>query len=113
MASFTLAELIDQAATKVGALGAGQTLSAEDFATFKDFALSLFDQLEQDEILSLADLDDIPAALAPFLATLLANLAAPDFGAPFDMSVKEQNEAVLRRLVRGTVTFEPQTPDYF
>lgn len=113
MATFTLAELIDQAATKVGALGVGQALGAEDFAKFKEFSVALFDQLEQDEILSIADQDEIPAALAPYLATLLANLAAPDFGAPFDMSVKEQNEAVIRRLVRGTVTYEPQTPEYF
>ena len=113
MPSFKLNDLINQAATKVGALGVGQTLSAEDHAKFLELSSCLFDQLEQDQILSLADLDDIPAALAPYLATLLANLAAPDFGAPFDMSVKEQNEAVIRRLVRGTVTYEQQTPDYF
>jgi hypothetical protein len=111
--TFTTRQIIDQAASKVGILGAGQALAAVDLAKFQELVDCLFDQLEQDEIVSFADPDTIPGALAPYLATLLANMASPDYGAPTDLGVKEANEAVIRRLVRGTVTYELQTPDYF
>jgi hypothetical protein len=111
--TFTLREIIDQAATKLGVLGAGQTLQVEDLDALTTFATSLLDQLEQDQIVTFADTDQIDASLAPYLASLLANLAAPDYGAPFSNDAKVLNEAILRRLVRGTVTFERQTPDYY
>src|SRR5262245_12865159 len=113
MAEFTRRELIDQAATKVGALAAGQTLEDEDLDAFRVQAIALFDQLAEDEILSIGDDDAIPASWCPYLATLLANLAAPDYGQAFDIAVKQANEAILRKLVRAKDTFERQTPEYF
>jgi len=113
MATFTERQIIEQAATKVGALGAGQALAAEDLAKFQELITSLWDQLEQDEILFLADHDAVDAYLAPYLASLLGNLASPDYGTPFSMDIKTQNEAVIRRLLRGVVTYELQTPEYF
>jgi len=113
MATFTRRELIDQTAFKLGALSVGQTLSAEDLAALDGMAGSLFDQLAEDGILMVADDDAIPASWCLYLAILLANLAGPDYGAAMSPDVKVVNEAILRRLVRGTETYEPQTPDYF
>src|SRR5262245_17058889 len=113
MATFTRRELIDQAATKVGALGAGQTLEVEDLDVLQDFATALFDQLGEDGILSIGDDDAIPASWCPYLASLLANLAGPDYGTAFDVSIKQTNEAILRKLVRQKETYEPLQVDYF
>jgi hypothetical protein len=113
MADYTRRELVDMAAVKLGALGAGQTLSAEDLDTIDTMVPALFDQLAEDDILAIGDEEAIPASWCPYLATLLANLVGPDFGAPFDPSIKQGSEAILRKLVRGKETYEPQTPDYF
>ena len=112
MATITRRELVDQAATKVGALGAGQTLAPEDLDVIDHMASALFDQLAEDEILSVSD-DEIPASWSPFLASLLANLVGPDYGIAFSQEVKVINEAILRKLVRAKGTFEPLVVDYF
>jgi hypothetical protein len=111
--TFTLAELLNQAAFKVGALAVGQALSAEDQSIFSRYASSLFDQLAEDDILMIADTGNIPASWSPYLASLVANLAGPDYGMPFSADAKQLNESILRRLVRGAITFEQQTPEYF
>src|SRR5262245_38540032 len=113
MSTFTRRELIDQAASKVGALGVGKTLSAEDLDVFEQFATALFDQLSEDEIVLIGDDEAIPASWCPFLASLLANLAGPDYGTAFDVSIKQTNEAILRKLVRQKETYEPLQVDYF
>ena len=112
MATITRRELVDQAATKVGALGVGQTLEAEDLAVIDRMASALFDQLAEDEILQVSD-DEIPASWSPYLASLLANLIGPDYGTAFTQEVKVVNEAILRKLVRAKATFEPLATDYF
>jgi hypothetical protein len=112
MATITRRQLVDQAATKVGALGAGQTLAAEDLAVIDRMASALFDQLAEDEILLASD-DEIPASWSPYLASLLANLIGPDYGIAFTQEVKVVNEAILRKLVRAKATFEPLVTDYF
>lgn len=113
MSTFTARELIEQAASKVGAAGAGQTLAAEDLKWFEDHYKMLAEQLAEDGVLSIGDDDAIPASWCPYLSTLLANICAPRYGAPFAPEAKFQNEAILRKLVRGPETYEPQTPDYF
>jgi len=113
VSTFTRRELIDQAATKLGALGAGQTLQVEDLVAIDTQCTALFDQLAEDEILMVGDDDAIPASWCPYLASLLANLSGPDYGLGFSVDIKQANEAILRKLVRGKETYEPQTPDYF
>src|SRR5215831_734417 len=101
MATFTRRELIDQAATKVGSLGVGQTLEVEDLQAIDTQCTCLFDQLAQDKIVFISDEDAIEASWCPHLSVLLANLCGPDYGSPFDAGVKQQHEAMLRKLVRG------------
>src|SRR5215813_5043084 len=113
MSTFTRRQLVDQIGFKLGALSAGQVLAAEDVQAIDGILASLFDQLAEDEILTIGDDNSIPASWCPFLATLGANLAAPDYGGSFDVNAKQGAEAILRKLVRGKETFERQTPEYF
>jgi hypothetical protein len=113
MATCTRNELVAQAAAKVGILGVGQALSDEDFELIDDYVDKLFDQLAEDEIWTVADEEEIPASLCPYLATLLANLCAAEYGSAFSGQVKMEHEAILRRLVRQKETFEIQQVDYF
>lgn len=114
MAEFTLREVIDQAARRVGQLAVGQVLNADELTSWLEAWTSLREQLAQDGIVSIANDDMIPAALAPWLATLLGNLNGPGAaGIPTSLDIKSQTEAVIRKLVRSGETFEPQQPDYF
>lgn len=113
MATFTLREVIDQAAERLGELATGQTLDADQLTQYENGATMLLAQLEQDKILSIADTEAIEASWCPYLATLLANLVGPGVGVPFSLQVKQTTEAVLRKLLRAGDTFEQQTPEYF
>lgn len=113
MATCTKRELVEQAAAKVGAKAAGQPLAVEDFDTLDHYADQLFDQLGEDEILTIADEDSIPASLCPWLAILIANLAASEYGGQTDVNIKSSMEAIIRRITRQKETLEPQTVDYF
>ena len=86
---------------------------AEDLLAIDETPAILFDQLAEDGIVTIGDEDAIPACWCPHLATLGANLAAPKYGAPFDVEVKQRHEAMLRKLTRGHETFETQRVDYF
>lgn len=111
--TMTRRELVDEAASNVGELAAGATLSDEDLDTIDKMVDSLFEQLSVDEILTVQDEDEIPASQFPFLGQLLANLVGPKFGIPFSKVVKDANEAILRRLVRSGPTREPLSVDFF
>jgi len=113
MADITSRQLIDEAATRVGNLGIGQTLNADELAYFQRSYRFLLDQLAEDEVLTIGDDEAIPASWAPYIATLLANLCGPAYGVPFDVNTKLGTEAILRKLVRGKETFERQQAEYF
>src|SRR5262245_61185530 len=113
MATRTRAQVIEQAANKLGCLAAGQALAVEDFDTINEYFDALADQLGEDEILTIGDESEIPASWCPYLAILLANLAAHEYGGAFSADVKAATEAILRRLVRQRETYETQQVDYF
>jgi hypothetical protein len=113
MATITRRELVDQTASKVGALGAGQSLAAEDLDVIDRMVDALFDQLAEDEIMTVGDDEQIPASWSPYLASLLANLVGPDYGIPFTQEVKQVNEAILHKLVRVKETRETLSVDYY
>jgi hypothetical protein len=114
MTDYTRAQLVEITATKLNVLAPGQSLAAEDSVKINQALDQLFDQLGQDGILSLGDDDTIPASWSPYLAMLAVNLLANDYTtSPFDPAIKAMNEAILRRLVRATETFEPQQAEYF
>jgi hypothetical protein len=113
MTDITKRELIDEAAIRVGALGIGQTLNADELAYFERSYRYLAAQLAEDEVLQIGDDDAIPDSWAPYIATLLANLCGPAHGVAFDLNTKVATEAILCKLVRVKETYERQITEYF
>src|SRR5262245_6098306 len=113
MATITRRELVDLAATNIGALAAGQVLADHDLDFINGPCSALFDQLAEDEILKIGNEDEITASWSPYLANLLANLCAFNYGAAYSPDVKVLQEATLRKLTRAHDTREPVAVDYF
>jgi hypothetical protein len=113
MATITRRELVDLVAELAGPGAAGQTLSDIDVDFIDGRIGALFDQLNDDEILTVSDFSAIPASWSPFLANLAANLCASNYGGQWNDAVKISQEAILRKLVRGKETREPVAVDYF
>jgi len=111
--SKTREDLIHRAATEVGALASGQSLSAEDFATIDNLVDPLVQQLSFDGIVHVQDTDAIqPEHFLP-LARLLANEAAISFGQAYSRDIKITNETILQRLTAMRPTYETLENDYF
>jgi hypothetical protein len=109
----TRTDLIERAASELGVLPAGQPLSDEDAATIGALVDPLLRQLAIDDVADVADADAIAVEHFLPLARLLANEAAPSFGAAYSLDVKLENERQLRRLAAVRPTREPQRTTYF
>jgi hypothetical protein len=109
----TRTDLIERAATALGALPSGQSLSPEDRATIDNLVDPLVSQLSADFIVQIQDTDAIPVEYFLPLATLLANEAGPSFGQPFSLEVKLINEATLYRIAAMRPTYEILATTYF
>ena len=104
--SKTREDLIHRAATEVGALASGQSLSAEDFATIDNLVDPLVQQLSFDGVVHVQDTDAIqPEHFLP-LARLLANESAISFGQAYSKDVKAINETQLLRITAMRPTYE-------
>jgi hypothetical protein len=111
--SKTREDLIYRAATEVGALASGQSLSAEDFDTIDNLVDPLCQQLSFDGIVHVQDTNAIqPEHFLP-LARLLANESAISFGQAFSKDIKIANETILLRLTAMRPTYETLENDYF
>lgn len=78
----TEAEFIDTVAENVGVLAAGQTLSAEDGAIIRRRMVGVFARLAREELTTVANTNDIPAAES----LALADIVALDCAVPFSIS---------------------------
>jgi len=110
--SKTREDLIHRAATEVGVLASGQSLSAEDYAIFDNVVDPLCQQLSFDGIAHIQDTDAIqPEHFLP-LARLLANECAISFGQAYSAEVKRINETQLLRLTAMRPTYETLENDF-
>lgn len=109
----TRTDLIERAATELGALTSGETLSDEDSATIGNLVDPLVLQLSFDGVVDVADTEAIPSEWFLPLAKLLANVAAPSFGQQESPDVKMMQERVLRKLTAAPATYEPLKAQYF
>ncbi len=109
----TAAELIDEAASDIGALGPGESLSAEDFVKFDNKLDSLLEMLSMEGVY-IADKDEVPAAFFLPMARLLGNVAgAAVVGAPLNDPAWDRDVHLLRRLSASRATYEPIKADYY
>lgn len=109
--SKTRIELVNQALKNLGALAAGQTASADDFATVDGFVEPLFAQLAAENVVDVTDYDAIDDAIFLPLAVLLADAAKDEFGGgAFDIVTAERR---IRRATAAAPTYETLRANYF
>lgn len=119
MATKTRNDLVLQALANLGVLAAGQTPATEDFDTVDEHVDQVIASLDERGIITVDDVEAIPASWFGPLAVILADDAAPEFGLPGMPPSASSRDPVanaadlLRQMVRGKPTGEPMRGDYF
>lgn len=111
--TYSREQLINRALGNLSVVGAGQTASAEDFATVDGMLNSVMSDLAQRDIYTWGDPDTIDDGAFLHLAEVVADAAANDFGQPKDKDKRLTAEARLRGLQPTIYSGAPQTTEYF
>ena len=115
----TQTELFTRALVKVGAVGSGQTASAEDVAIASGALEPLLEELRALRVCNVVisadtSAEEIPNELYQGLSTLLAMDIAAEFGMPAPADEARQNAMnVIRRITAMQPTHEILVADYF
>ncbi len=109
----TRSQLLERAAKDLGIIEPGETLSTEDAETFDGLVDPLVATLAADEIVFIANTEEIELEFFLPLARLLANIAGPDFGSPINEDAKRADEQILRRITSTRPTYQPLISEYF
>jgi hypothetical protein len=115
----TRRELVNEALEQLGIVGAGQTPNAEDFETVDHKVDQLVLYLEAIDLVSIEDIDEIPAEIFQALAVLLADECALKFGMPgVPTSASNPNPVQaaqdrIKLVTYGKPTYENQRTEYF
>jgi hypothetical protein len=109
----TRTDLIERAATELGALTSGQNLEQEDSDAIDNLVDPLIQQLALDGVVNIQDTGAIESEFFISLSKLLANEAAPSFGQQTSADVKLANENTLRRLSATRPTYEVLQGTYY
>lgn len=109
----TRTDLISRALRSIGATLPGEADSTEDRATMDGFIDPLIAQLAVDEIIYIADADEIEDQYFIPLARLLANAAGPDFGSPVNEDAKMRDENILRRMASAQPSYAAIKATYY
>ncbi len=109
----TLQELETEAFAILTGMEPGATVAPEDLASIEVYVDPLLEQLAADQIVYIADRDEIPNEFFLPVARLLANVCGPRFGSPMNEEAKLADERVLRRLNAVQPTYEPMEGQYF
>ena len=94
----TQTALINAALEEIGALGSGQTASAEDVAAVEARIAPMLADLQAREIFYVADSDEIDDAAFPWLVQILAQHIATKFGSQMNAAVMLSAESRLRTI---------------
>ena len=107
-------QLINEAASDIGALGPGEALSAEDKAILQAKLDGLIDQLNAEEGVYIGDTEQIPDSMFLTLARLLGNVAgAALVGSPFNDDAWQRDIKTLRRVIAVAPSYAPSQGHYF
>lgn len=115
----TPADVYDEALTAIGAVGAGQTASAEDTLVAKTAFRPLLEELAATDVVYIAvdptddDAEDIPEEYFLPLSKLLANEIAPHFGAAYDEGLRQMLLMRMRRIAHSGPYGVTQQAEYF
>ena len=113
MATKTRVELVTRAAEKLQVIGTGQSLEDEDEDKIDAIVPALFAELSARDVYSVDDDDEIELSAFEWLAELLADLAAPDFGLPRDPNKLLFAESRLKSITASRATYEPMKSVYY
>jgi hypothetical protein len=113
MTTKTLTDLKTEALGILVGLDPASSPEVEDLETIGQYVDPLLAQLAADEIVYVADSDEIPVEYFLPLARLLANVAGPRFGSPMNAAAKIEDERALRRLTAGKPTYETLRATYY
>lgn len=109
----TRLELVNEALGVLLNLPAGAAFSNEDIVTVDGYVDPLFAELAADQVVYIADANEIPAEWFLCLQGLLASRAGPRYGSGRDLEGEKRLKADLRRLSASKPTYEVQTAEYF
>jgi hypothetical protein len=105
--------LADRALQKLRVVGAGQPVDSEDHETADGVIDAVLADLEARDVYSVADLEDIDIAAFEWLALVLADTLAPDFGQAMDPNRRAYAERMLLWIGSTSPTYQTQTAEYF
>jgi hypothetical protein len=112
-------QVYDEALTALGAVGAGQTASAEDVLVASTAFRPMLEELAAADVCYVAvdadddDAEDVPDEYYLPLSKLLANEIAPHFGAGYDEALREVLLRRLRRLRHSPGYGSTQQAEYY
>ena len=109
----TRLELINEALGVLLNLPAGASFSDEDIATVGGYVDPLLSELAADEVVYVADSNEIPAEWFLSLQGLLASRAGPRYGSGRDLEAEKRLKGDLRRLSSSKPTYEVQRAVYY
>lgn len=109
----TRVNLVNRALEKLLVVGAGQTADSEDVEKVDAIVDSVLEALSDDQIFTVADVDDIQESAFEWIAEILAIASASDFGQATDYAKREYAEKRLLRLGAGRPSKQPLVVDYF
>lgn len=113
MATKTRAELAQRALEKLLVVGAGQSPDSEDTERVDGVIDAVLADLEARQIVTVADVEEIELAVFEWIADILADSVAPDFGQGRDANKRAFAEAMLVRIGSSGPTRETLHVDYF
>lgn len=109
----TRANLTARALGKLFMVGAGQDVDPGDQEKIDNIVPSFFAFIEQADIYSVADENDIDEGAFEWLADYLAWFAAPDFSKSREEVMRQMAEYNLRRIQAQKPTYETMRAEYF
>lgn len=109
----TRAQLVERALQKLLVVGAGQSAEAEDAAATDAVVDAVLADLSARAVYTVTDEAEIDVAAFEWLADILADTVAPDFGAARSAERVMRAEAMLRKLGAMVATYEPLRATYY
>jgi hypothetical protein len=109
----TRIELTNRVGSKLMVKAAGQSLTAEDLDVIDEIVDPVLADLSARGIVSVQDVDAIELDVFEWIAEIIADFCATDFGQERNPQKVEYCEDKLHAIAMAAPTYEELRPDYF